>query len=126
MRTKYCRICEQDLPLDKEHFYTNGKTPAGSQKWKPTCKKCENSTRKDLAQEIIDKYFPVKECKICGYNKCKAALEFHHLVAEDKEYAISRYKYSGISIKSLELELQKCVLLCANCHREVHHGTTML
>jgi hypothetical protein len=56
------------------------------------------------------------KCHICGYCKCPAALDFHHM--SGKEFSIS----SKSSWKRIEAELLKCVLLCSNCHREVHAG----
>ena len=58
-------------------------------------------------------------CEVCGYNKCVEALEFHHIDETTKEFAVSG------STKSLErqmAEADKCVMLCANCHRELHAG----
>ena len=61
-------------------------------------------------------------CKICGYNKYKEALDFHHLDPSKKEFSLG----SGdtISWERTQKELDKCVLLCANCHRETHQGLT--
>jgi hypothetical protein len=60
-------------------------------------------------------------CQLCGYNKCNAALEFHHLKKDEKSFGLSR---KGItrSWESIRRELDKCVLICANCHREVEAG----
>lgn len=58
------------------------------------------------------------KCVICGYDRCLAALDFHHQDGRDKDFAIS----SKTSWKAIEPELRKCDLLCANCHREVHAG----
>lgn len=58
------------------------------------------------------------KCAICGYDSCVEALEFHHINPEEKEFAISG-KFN-ISWEKLKHELDKCQLLCANCHRELH------
>ena len=58
-------------------------------------------------------------CSKCGYNKCLAALEFHHPDPSIKE---SKIIGSTASLKKQRVEAAKCVLLCANCHREAHHG----
>lgn len=57
-------------------------------------------------------------CVNCGYSKYIEALDFHHLNPKEKDFNISKVRsYNFENIKS---ELAKCVLLCANCHREVH------
>ena len=58
-------------------------------------------------------------CKRCKYNRCEAALEFHHLYGKDKSYNVS----SGFNLpwKELKIELDKCMLVCCNCHKEIHH-----
>lgn len=60
-------------------------------------------------------------CYICKYAKCEAALEFHHLNKDEKDFAISARGLTRSWIK-IESELKKCVLVCANCHREIHNG----
>lgn len=62
------------------------------------------------------------KCMNCGYNRCQDALDFHH-VSGNKEFGISK---DGItrSWKRIKQELAKCILICANCHREIHAGFT--
>ena len=59
------------------------------------------------------------KCYICGYNKCNSALEFHHRDREKKDFGIANSGWSK-SFDKIKPELDKCDLLCANCHREVH------
>jgi len=59
-------------------------------------------------------------CKLCGYNRCLAALEFHHTDRGSKEFGVSRR--GARSIDRLRAEVHKCVLLCSNCHAEVESG----
>jgi len=59
------------------------------------------------------------KCEKCGYNKCTEALEFHHLENQQKEFGISSKGYTRSWIK-VKAELDKCILVCANCHREIH------
>ena len=58
-------------------------------------------------------------CQMCGYNKYYGALEFHHRDPDEKEF--EWHKMRLVSKDKLTAELEKCDLLCANCHREVHH-----
>ena len=59
-------------------------------------------------------------CALCGYNRCIAALQFHHIDSASKTFAISGSHTRRKS--SLTKELDKCILLCANCHAELHAG----
>lgn len=60
------------------------------------------------------------KCAFCGYCRCFAALEFHH-IKSDKASNISTLIKNDSEQKILK-EIKKCILLCANCHREVHHN----
>ena len=66
------------------------------------------------------------KCGICGYNKCKSGLEFHHLDPSQKEFALSHRNSKGKGWALIVTEMKKCVLLCSLCHREVHEGVTDL
>lgn len=57
-------------------------------------------------------------CCLCGYNKCIGALEFHHIEPENKKYQLSSGNCHNIE-EDLE-EAKKCILVCSNCHREIH------
>lgn len=59
------------------------------------------------------------KCKNCGYNKCPEALTFHHLDPSQKDFTISGKSWS---FERLQKEVDKCILVCANCHIEVHAG----
>lgn len=60
------------------------------------------------------------KCVICGYNKCSDALEFHHKDPSQKDFNLGAARGSIKNWNSLVLEAKKCLLLCSNCHREVH------
>jgi 5-methylcytosine-specific restriction endonuclease McrA len=60
------------------------------------------------------------ECVRCGYKKYFGALEFHHLNPSEKDFnpsSLKRYKFDD----RIKNELDKCILVCSNCHREIHH-----
>lgn len=60
------------------------------------------------------------KCCICGYDRCLSALEFHHTDPSKKDFNISSNAHLAFE-KSLN-EVKKCILVCANCHREIHAG----
>lgn len=66
------------------------------------------------AAEFLSNYLDDKCCKHCGDSR-KVVLEFHHL--KDKNFNLS--EYSGRSIETIKKEIEKCDILCANCHRVV-------
>ena len=87
-------------------------------------KRIRNDTKKRVVvyrQEMKIKAAEYKGgcCQYCGYNKCMGALEFHHLDPKKKDFGIAAVTRSWENIKD---ELDKCILVCANCHREIHAG----
>lgn len=61
------------------------------------------------------------KCSICGYNKCLQSLDFHHVNPADKEFNPS-YIIMRWSWEKVKKELDKCLLVCKNCHGEIHFG----
>lgn len=61
------------------------------------------------------------KCERCGYNKNLSALEFHHIDSNNKSFNIDGRNLANKSFDELLNESNKCILLCANCHREIHH-----
>ena len=59
------------------------------------------------------------KCQCCGYNRCIRALEFHHLDPSQKDFTISG---KSKSFETLKNEADKCILVCSNCHKEIHAG----
>ena len=62
------------------------------------------------------------KCQICGYNKCNEVLDFHHLDPNEKDFGFGFSRAHPRSAEIIQEELKKCILLCSNCHREVHLG----
>lgn len=60
-------------------------------------------------------------CQICNYSKCHGALEFHHLDKQTKKFGIGDKGYTR-SWEKVKAEIDQCVLVCANCHREIESG----
>lgn len=109
---KLCPKC--NLLKSVDNFYKSTKRSS-------YCKSCivsNNLNRRRQSKQLAIEYKGGK-CIKCGYNKCYAALEFHHLnpIEKDKDY----FNLKAGFTEALRIELDKCVLLCANCHREEHN-----
>lgn len=63
------------------------------------------------------------KCQICDYNKSLNALHFHHLDPNEKDFSISG---KSLSFEKLKSEVDKCILVCSNCHSEIHEGITKI
>jgi len=61
------------------------------------------------------------KCIFCGYHRCNSALDFHHLDESHKKFGHSQDGLTR-SWEKTKRELEKCILVCANCHREIHAG----
>ena len=124
--TKTCNTCMTVKPLSE--FYSNGYTPKGAKKLKPSCIQCENSKtyqkRIERVLDILDEQDRLYQCELCGYNKNSAALCFHHKTAE-KNFELNS---SGLNrdLDELRYEIAICAILCHNCHMELHHPTCEL
>jgi len=115
-----CSVCNEKKELNGEKFYI--KNDGRYHSW---CKSCSNKKSvirfRDIKLSCIQ--YKGGKCQICNYNKYFGSLEFHHIDPTQKDFTI------GSSNKSFELlkkELDKCIILCANCHREVHAGIILL
>jgi hypothetical protein len=109
-RVYKCRICKD---TNKDHF-SSGRFSE--------CKKCrtryQSGTSKRRKIELV-KYKGGK-CIKCGYNKCLASLDFHHRNPENKDPNWRRMR--NWSLEKVKSEVDKCDLLCKNCHCEIHYG----
>jgi hypothetical protein len=113
---KFCNRCE--TTKNANEFYRRRKGTDLS----PYCKPCTKDETKErylrLKMESIE-YLGGK-CQSCGYSRYYGALEFHHLDPLEKEFTISQRKFC--SLEKIKKELDKCVLVCSVCHREIEAG----
>jgi len=119
-REKLCKKCETTKPITE--FHGTGKHTSVSGKvtklYKPICKSCANAEAKQVAAERLVRLGVVWVCVRCGYDKCIAALDLHHKDPSQKSFRISsRWTASDEVMKA---EVEKCEVLCSNCHREEH------
>jgi hypothetical protein len=86
------------------------------------CKSCHSSENTKRGRERKKMLVEHKggSCIVCGYSKCIAALEFHHQDPNNKDPKFRALRYW--SLKRAMDEVDKCYLLCSNCHREAHWG----
>jgi hypothetical protein len=91
----------------------------GGNTWR--CLRCLSDAKTKCRIKLKTKCVEYKggKCEKCGYSRCISALEFHHKDPSQKEFGISS---KGIirDWESTRKELDKCDILCANCHRESH------
>lgn len=80
-------------------------------------KKAVVKRRKKIKSMAIE--YKGGSCNLCGYKRCVEALEFHHIDDSKKEFALGQHGLTR-SWERVQKELDKCQLLCSNCHREVH------
>ena len=120
--SKTCLKCNNVLPTE-EFYIQRQKSEDGSTTWDYFdcyCKKCRNKTslerRKNIKKEAVE--YKGGKCEHCGIqDDCLDIYDFHHVDPTQKDFAIAR---SAKAFKNIKNELDKCQLLCANCHRKVH------
>ncbi len=132
--TKKCTKCSKEKPLGDFHTYSKSKDGKYTQ-----CKECAYKAnkqtyfrtsgkrnkyiierRRKIANKRLEYLISLNlKCERCGFDHI-AALDFHHLVPENKKYVISNLRWSGCSEKTFREEIKKCIVLCSNCHRIEH------
>lgn len=108
---RICILCNESKTLDN---FTAKK------KHKFKCNTCcyQETRKRERDKKLRAIEYLGGECIKCGYNDYYGALEFHHLNPSEKECDWKRLKHR--SWKKIVIELDKCVCLCSNCHKEVH------
>ncbi len=111
---KICSKCKEEKPFSEFHF------DKYNENYRSFCKPCDHKRVTDYqrANKQICLDYKGGKCQICGYDKYNGALEFHHTDPEQKDFNLS--DFSVYNLNNIKKELDKCVVLCANCHREVH------
>lgn len=103
-----CKICNRQYTYNHNAGHTKEK-----------CNSClVNIRRFKLKTKCLEQ--KGGKCQICKYNKCSQALVFHHIDPSQKSFEISGAH--SRSWKIIQKELDKCILVCANCHSEIHAG----
>lgn len=99
----------------EKHGLTKG---VGNGKGQRRCAQCNSERVMKRQKELKIMAVELKGgcCSVCGYDKCIYALEFHHTDPSIKEFTPNKIT----SWTKLEKELKHCILVCSNCHREIH------
>lgn len=96
------------------------------------CKKCQkehrrvSNTKGKLREHAQNRRLmnelKINGCAICGYDKCVTALDFHHVNPQDKAFPVTASLGFWKKNEVITEEINKCILLCSNCHRELHYN----
>lgn len=108
-----CKVCSKVIPSKSRYCSKECKQSVSKNSYQNT--QYVISWRKRQKVKAVE--YKGGKCERCGYNKCLGALTFHHLDPTQKDFIISQAQKGWDKTK---LELDKCALLCANCHAEEH------
>ena len=111
-----CKHCKTALPESRRH---KGGILFCSDKCIKERRKTASRKRHHKTQKLFYKFKCKKGCQNCGYNKCGACLDFHHIDPKTKKLRITAKHWISKS-KLIRDEIKKCILLCKNCHYEEH------
>ena len=111
-----CIICSKDLCGNQTMYCSRACTMKKSGRWYKRQKMRGFERKKEFVNLLGGK------CSKCGYNKNLAALDFHHLDPEQKESPLNFAFLMKMRYEKCLLEINKCIILCANCHREHHNS----
>lgn len=121
---------KKELKLQSRDLFTENKfnhkfdithcKSCGGKSKKNTCSRCVQKRTNIAKKELLVEKAGGK-CVKCGYKECIAALDFHHVDPTSKEMNLN----SGLNLDIKLKEIEKCVLLCCRCHRELHWQDTV-
>lgn len=111
-------LCKSCGCSDKARMMNKG----NGRKSQSLCKKChnENTIKKGRKNKDLLLLYKGGKCERCEYNECSDALEFHHVDPKSKDPSFQSLRHW--SLEKAKKEVDKCMLLCSNCHRAKHAG----
>ena len=120
-----CNIC--DVKLTTSNTYVRKSGPRKGQIPNKRCKQCsikqvgikDKLRKRRKKQELVN--LCGGKCSTCGYHKNYASLAFHHINPSTKSFNINQLNMNKYPWKRILKEVKKCILLCHNCHYELHH-----
>ena len=78
--------------------------------------------RKQTKERIVEAFGG--RCGICGYSRCNDSLALHHINPKEKDFSLGSVRANAKSWAKIVVELRKCIMVCRNCHGEIHAGLT--
>lgn len=118
METKICTKCGKEKLLTEFNWRNKSKGTLRSE-----CKECHTAYMKQKYQEkktIVQDIKNNLKCAKCGYDEYPIALDFHHLDPTQKDTTVARMVANNYRLDKTLQEIDKCICLCANCHRVFH------
>lgn len=118
METKICTKCGKELPITDYNWRDKAKGTRRSE-----CKYCHSKYMKAKYQEKKETVSQIKEqckCAKCGESR-PYCLDFHHKDPSQKDNTIARLTSNTYALSAVFAEIEKCEVLCSNCHREFHY-----
>lgn len=117
-----CTICNNILTGNQTKYCSNAcKQKAHYNKIKEQSNTYHSQTLRGLKRKIKFINLLGGKCSSCGYKDNISALDFHHKNPRNKSFSLDLRQLSNTKESTLLLELNKCEILCANCHREKHY-----
>ena len=118
MEMKKCTKCGKELAIEEFNWRDKTKGTRRSE-----CKKCHSEYMKNRYQEkkqIIQELKSQCKCAKCGETR-GYVLDYHHIDPSTKENTVARLTSNSYEMDAIYEEIEKCIVLCANCHREFHY-----
>jgi predicted nucleic acid-binding Zn ribbon protein len=112
--SKHCVTCGDPLSGQQKKYCSTKCNPATAQSYE---RQVERAMRRKIM--LIDRLGGC--CQQCGYDNNVAALAFHHKNPDEKERRLTSREMSNGTLEDIVIEADKCILLCHNCHTELHN-----
>jgi len=113
-RKEYRKKNKETIKTRKKEYYEENKDKIRARREK---------YRNNIMQNFLSKYKMGKCCASCGYKEYPEILQFHHKNIKEKSFNISTFRKTSQS-SLLKKEIDKCILLCPNCHNWLHFKET--
>lgn len=105
-----CKSCS--LEYSREHYKSNKRMYLD-----------KNNRHRHKIRKYIEDFKKTHKCAVCGESR-PWCLDFHHKDPSTKNFEIGS-NVTTTSLETLKKEIDKCILLCANCHRDLHHNAPL-